>query len=166
MILCDDSLKELLEFGLIKDNNYEENQIQPASIDLRINETITVPANGVALASTIEYIRLPTDYAGRVEGRSSYGRLFLMIHSCAGYVDPGFDGNITLEIVNFNNEPYTFKRGERVCQLVVEQLDKRCSVPYGDSSLGSHYQGQTGIRESYLQGQDDGLKNFKYKKIL
>ena len=151
MILSDKTLKKLLQKGLIQNNNYKDTQIQPASIDLRINETITVPAKGTVLATTIEYIQIPPTYAARVEGRSTYGRLFLMIHSCAGFIDPGFQGNITLEIVNFNNTPYTFKKGDCVCQLVLEKLDCECERPYGHRELNSHYQGQTGIKNSYLK---------------
>lgn len=151
MILSDVSIKKLLKKGLIKDNNYYENQIQPASIDLRINDNVTVQAHGTKLASTIEYINIPDNYVARVEGRSTYGRLFLMIHSCAGFIDPGFKGNITLEIVNFNNKPYTFKRGDRVCQLVLEKMDRKCEKPYGHKTLGSHYQGQEGVTPSYIE---------------
>ena len=151
MILSDTSLKKLLKKGLIENDNYQLNQIQPASIDLRINETITVAGNGTALASTIEYVNIPDNYVARVEGRSTYGRLFLMIHSCAGFIDPGFQGNITLEIVNFNKKPYTFKKGERVCQLVLEKMDRKSEKPYGHKDLNSHYQGQKGITESYLK---------------
>ena len=150
MILADKTLKTLIRNGLIC-GKIEPVQIQPASIDLRINETLTIPAKGTALASTIEYIQLPRQYAGRVEGRSTYGRLFLMIHSTAGFIDPGFMGNITLEIINYGDKDYTFERGDRVCQLVVETLDTPCETPYGTYGLGSHYQGQTGIKQSYLK---------------
>lgn len=156
MILSDISLKRLLKKGLIKDNNYTLDQIQPASIDLRINETVTLPAHGTVLASTIEYLNIPDNYVARVEGRSTYGRLFLMIHSCAGFIDPGFQGNITLEIVNFNDKPYTFEKGEKVCQIVLEKMDRKSEKPYGHKDLNSHYQGQTGITESYITHKNKG----------
>lgn len=152
MILSDKTLKWLLtNKELIKDQNYNNDQIQPASIDLRISETITLSAHSTKLASTLEYIQIPNDCIGRVEGRSSYGRLFIMIHSCAGFIDPGFKGEITLELVNFQNTPFTFNKGDKVCQLVLEKLDQTCERPYGHKDLNSHYQGQTGVTESYLK---------------
>jgi dCTP deaminase len=151
MILCDKSLKKLCDSNeLILNHAYDEEQIQPASIDLRLAQNLTIPPGGNALGSTIEYVQIPASYVGRVEGKSSWGRLFLAVHITAGYIDPGFCGEITLEFVNFSKEEIYIPRTTLICQLCIEQLDDTPERLYGDESLGSHYQGQTGVTPSYL----------------
>lgn len=83
------------------------------------------------LAQTRECVELPDDILGRVEGRSSLGRLGVVIHITAGFIDPGFKGNITLEIVNLGNIPVKLYPRQRVCQIVFEKLDGSCENPYG-----------------------------------
>jgi dCTP deaminase len=96
------------------------------------------------LASTLERIRLPDDVVARLEGKSSLGRLGLLIHSTAGFIDPGWDGHVTLELSNVANLPITIYFAMRIGQLSFMQLTEPAETPYGDRSLGSKYQGQRG----------------------
>ena len=96
------------------------------------------------LGSTLERIALPHDLVARVEGKSSLGRLGLLIHSTAGFIDPGFDGHITLELSNVANLPITLYPGMKIGQISFLTMTTPADVPYGSSSLGSKYQGQRG----------------------
>jgi dCTP deaminase len=96
------------------------------------------------LASTLERIRLPDDLVARLEGKSSLGRLGLLIHSTAGFIDPGWDGHVTLELSNVANLPITIYYGMRIGQLSFVQLSEPAETPYGADALGSKYQGQAG----------------------
>ncbi|MBM4435188.1 MAG: dCTP deaminase [Chloroflexi bacterium] len=96
------------------------------------------------LGSTVERIRLGDDVVSRVEGKSSLGRLGLLIHSTAGFVDPGWDGHITLELSNVNTIPITLHPGMRIGQLSFFRLTSPAERPYGSAGLGSSYQGQAG----------------------
>ncbi|HET8567706.1 MAG TPA: dCTP deaminase [Candidatus Limnocylindria bacterium] len=96
------------------------------------------------LGSTRERVRLPEDIVSRVEGKSSLGRLGLLIHSTAGFIDPGWDGHITLELSNVNTIPITLYPGMRIGQLSFFRLESPAERPYGTAALGSSYQGQTG----------------------
>jgi dCTP deaminase len=148
-------------------------QVQPASVDLRLDKNfIRVRKSHVGvidladpvqeldrvttedsfviepwefvLASTAETIRMPNDLVGRVEGRSSLGRLGLIIHVTAGFVDPGFEGQITLEMTNFNPSPLRLHVGMRVCQLSLEQMTSPAKRPYG-KERGSKYIGEAAV---------------------
>jgi dCTP deaminase len=96
------------------------------------------------LGSTLERIRLPDDLVARLEGKSSLGRLGLLIHSTAGFIDPGWDGHVTLELSNVANLPITIYHGMKIGQLSFVQLSEPAESPYGSGSLGSKYQGQKG----------------------
>jgi dCTP deaminase len=96
------------------------------------------------LGSTSERIRLPDDLTARVEGKSSIGRLGLLIHSTAGFVDPGFDGHITLELSNVANLPITIYPGMKIGQISFLRMTTPADHPYGSASTGSKYQGQRG----------------------
>src|ERR1700746_444783 len=96
------------------------------------------------LGSTLERIRLPDDLVARLEGKSSLGRLGLLIHSTAGFIDPGWDGHVTLELSNVANLPITIYHGMKIGQLSFMELSEPASAPYGSSTLGSKYQGQRG----------------------
>lgn len=100
------------------------------------------------LATTIEVVKMPTNLVARVEGKSSLGRLGLIIHATAGFIDPGFKGNITLEMMNLSPRPIALKIGMRICQLSFETVDGRVERPYGHPDLKSKYQGQRGVTES------------------
>jgi dCTP deaminase len=96
------------------------------------------------LASTFELFSLPDDLAGRLEGKSSLGRLGLLTHSTAGFIDPGFNGHITLELSNVANLPITLWPGMKIGQLCLFRLTSAAEFPYGSAQAGSRYQGQRG----------------------
>jgi dCTP deaminase len=96
------------------------------------------------LGSTYERCTLPDDVAGRLEGKSSLGRLGLLTHSTAGFIDPGFSGHITLELSNVANLPITLWTGMKIGQLCLLRLTSPAEHPYGSSQAGSKYQGQRG----------------------
>ncbi|KAA2248430.1 dCTP deaminase [Solihabitans fulvus] len=96
------------------------------------------------LGSTFELVSLPDDLAGRLEGKSSLGRLGLLTHSTAGFIDPGFTGHITLELSNVANLPITLWPGMKIGQLCLFRLSSSAEHPYGSAQAGSRYQGQRG----------------------
>lgn len=96
------------------------------------------------LGSTFESVLLPDDLAGRLEGKSSLGRLGLLTHSTAGFIDPGFEGHITLELSNVANLPITLWPGMKIGQLCLFRLSSAAEHPYGTAEAGSRYQGQRG----------------------
>ncbi|WP_149361862.1 dCTP deaminase [Lolliginicoccus suaedae] len=96
------------------------------------------------LGSTLEVCSLPDDLAGRLEGKSSLGRLGLLTHSTAGFIDPGFSGHITLELSNVANLPITLWPGMKIGQLCLIRLSSPAEFPYGSARTGSKYQGQRG----------------------
>jgi dCTP deaminase len=96
------------------------------------------------LGSTLERISLPDDLVARLEGKSSLGRLGLLIHSTAGFIDPGWDGHVTLELSNVANLPITIYVGMKIGQLSFVQMTEPSESPYGSTGLGSKYKGQTG----------------------
>ncbi|SDI60670.1 dCTP deaminase [Actinokineospora alba] len=96
------------------------------------------------LGSTYERVTLPDDLAGRLEGKSSLGRLGLLTHSTAGFIDPGFTGHITLELSNVANLPITLWPGMKIGQLCLFRLTSPSEHPYGSEKAGSRYQGQRG----------------------
>ncbi|SFE61350.1 dCTP deaminase [Actinopolyspora alba] len=96
------------------------------------------------LGSTYETVRLPDDLAGRLEGKSSLGRLGLLTHSTAGFIDPGFSGHITLELSNVANLPITLWPGMKIGQLCLFRLSSPAEHPYGSKAAGSRYQNQRG----------------------
>src|SRR2546429_4009862 len=96
------------------------------------------------LGSTLERIRLPDDLVARLEGKSSLGRLGLLIHSTAGFIDPGWDGHVTLGLSNVANLPVTVYPGMKIGQISVVQLSEPAQTPYGSGEIGSKDQGQRG----------------------
>ncbi len=96
------------------------------------------------LGATAERLALPDDLVARIEGKSSLGRLGLLIHSTAGFIDAGFDGHITLELSNVANLPITLYAGMKIGQVSFLRMTTPADVPYGSGALGSKYQGQRG----------------------
>ena len=96
------------------------------------------------LGSTLEVITLPDDIASRLEGKSSLGRLGLLTHSTAGFIDPGFSGHVTLELSNVANLPIKLWPGMKIGQLCLIRLSSAAEKPYGSGATGSRYQGQRG----------------------
>ena len=161
MILSDKTIEKLLAEGSLAIEPLEPEQIQPASVDIRLGDTfgivgledeiayktirtdryILLPGQFV-LATTMEYVRLGADLTAFVEGRSSLGRMGLFVQN-AGWVDPGFEGEITLELFNANRCALELRSGRRVGQLVFAQLDEAAKNPYAGK-----YQGQRGATGS------------------
>ena len=100
------------------------------------------------LGSTLERVALPVDLVARLEGKSSLGRLGLLIHSTAGFVDAGWDGQLTLELSNVANLPITLYPGMKIGQISFIRMTTPADVPYGSAEVGSKYQGQRGPRPS------------------
>lgn len=111
-------------------------------------DTFVMHPGQFALGTTLERIAVPNDILGKLEGKSSLGRLGLMIHSTAGYIDPGWDGQITLELSNVASLPIVLRPGMRIGQISFERMSSPVDVPYGSPELGSHYQGQRGATAS------------------
>jgi dCTP deaminase len=108
------------------------------------NEHFILHPGEFVLASTYEIITLPDDIAGRLEGKSSLGRLGLLTHSTAGFIDPGFSGHITLELSNVANLPVKLFPGMKIGQLCLIKLSSPAEHPYGSAVYASRYQGQRG----------------------
>lgn len=169
MFLSDIEIREMLESGRLEISPLNQSQIQSASIDLTLgnvfskittgqNEIIlpnrppkykTIPANmylldpgEFILATTQEYLRLPDDVIAFIEGRSSYGRLGLFIQS-AGWIDPGFEGELTLQLYNANKAAIAVKAGMRLGKVVFAKTGMPAAHPYNGK-----YQGQTGATGS------------------
>ena len=117
-----------------------------------LTEMISIPEDGVfmlhpgefVLGSTLERIALPDDLVARIEGKSSLGRLGLLIHSTAGFIDAGFDGHITLELSNVASLPITIYPGMKIGQVSFVRMTTPADNPYGKGARGSKYQGQRG----------------------
>ena len=104
------------------------------------------------LGNTVEQVTMPDDLVARIEGKSSLGRLGLIVHATAGFVDPGFKGTLTLEITNLTRVPIVLWPGRPIAQLSFMTLDRPAERPYGHPELGSHYHGQTDATESRYEG--------------
>jgi len=113
-------------------------------VDATEDEPFVLHPGEFVLGSTLEQIALPDDIVGRVEGKSSLGRLGLLIHSTAGFVDAGFRGHLTLELSNVANLPIAIYPGMRIGQLCFFRMTSPAERPYGSPELGSKYQGQSG----------------------
>ena len=133
-------------------NNTRYTHIDPAQRQDELT-TLVEPADGepfvlhpgeFVLGSTLEICSLPDYLAGRLEGKSSLGRLGLLTHSTAGFIDPGFSGHITLELSNVANLPITLWPGMKIGQLCLFRLSSPAENPYGSAAVGSKYQGQRG----------------------
>ncbi len=117
-------------------------------------EPFVIHPGEFALGRTREWVELPDDVLARVEGKSSLGRLGLIVHATAGFVDPGWRGTLTLEFANLTRIPIKLYPGLPIAQLSFMALDAPALRPYGSPGLGSHYQGQTAATESrYAGGQ-------------
>ncbi len=179
MILSDDTLRRMMAEKSIVVEPIEPYQVQPASIDLRLGrhflkidentlesltldselpyiaiekDEIIIPPHSFLLATTIELIRIPANVTAFVEGRSSIGRMGLFIQN-AGWVDPGFEGNITLELFNANRLPLRLSSGRRICQIVFAFMDRATLRPYAGK-----YQGQRGTVGSRIFSDPDGKR--------
>jgi dCTP deaminase len=105
-------------------------------------EPFVIHPGEFVLGRTLEYVEIPDDIVARIEGKSSLGRLGLIVHATAGFVDPGFKGTLTLEITNLTRVPIKLYASRAIAQLSFMTLDAPALRPYGHADLGSHYQGQ------------------------
>jgi dCTP deaminase len=132
--------------------NHRYTHIDPATqqddltalVETPDDEPFVLHPGEFVLGSTFEVITLPDDIAGRLEGKSSLGRLGLLTHSTAGFIDPGFSGHVTLELSNVANLPIRLWPGMKVGQLCLFRLSSPAEHPYGSPIYGSRYQGQRG----------------------
>ena len=137
------------------DTEIKEEDIQPASVDLHLASDL-INLNGeefdlkekdyilqpdeFILASTKEYVTIPKDIVAQVDGKSSIGRLGIDIHKTAGFIDPGFNGRITLEIKNDSEKPFKLVNGMNICQIIFMNLASPCERAYGHPERNNHYQ--------------------------
>ena len=112
------------------------------AVEIRGEEPFILHPGEFVLGQTLERVRLPDDIVARLEGKSSLGRLGLLIHSTAGFVDPSWDGNLTLELSNVANLPVTIYYGMPIGQISFMRMDAPVERPYGSSDASSKYQGQ------------------------
>jgi dCTP deaminase len=105
-------------------------------------ETFVIHPGEFCLGRTLEWVELPDDVVARIEGKSSLGRLGLIVHATAGFCDPGWKGTLTLELNNLTRVPIILHPGLEIAQLSFMMLDRPALRPYGSADLGSHYQGQ------------------------
>lgn len=168
MIWSDKAIKDGQRCGKINISPFDEDMIQPNSIDLTLDDEILVysrlfkrfktrrlskgfklkPGRFI-LASTAEKVSLGNGVCAQVDGKSSYGRKGLLVHVTAGWVDSGFCGNITLEMATLG-QPIRLEPGMPICQLVLYDAYPS-EKPYGSEGLGSHYQNQKGVTPSYMR---------------
>ena len=136
-------------FRVFRNNRYpfiDVRQKQPDLTELLTiepDEPFILHPGEFVLGQTLEWVELPTDLVARLEGKSSLGRLGLLIHSTAGYVDPGWKGNLTLELSNVANLPIALYFGMKIGQISFFRMTSPVDRPYGSPSLGSKYQGQS-----------------------
>ena len=133
--------------------NHKYSEIDPRSPQSDLTQLVEVEGSADAfmlhpgefvLGSTLERVRLGEDVVARLEGKSSLGRLGLLIHSTAGFIDPGFEGHITLELSNVATLPIAIYPGMKIGQISFYQMTTAAQYPYGSPELGSKYQGQSG----------------------
>ncbi|WP_084038720.1 dCTP deaminase [Demequina sp. NBRC 110053] len=133
-------------------DNHKYAAIDPSAEQPELTRLVEVKEDGpfvlhpgeFVLGSTYESVELPDDIAARLEGKSSLGRLGLLTHSTAGFIDPGFEGNVTLELSNMATLPINLWPGMKIGQLCFFRLSSAAEHPYGSSAYGSHYRGQRG----------------------
>ena len=176
MLLSDRDIRQELADSRIKLEPYDEQMLQPSSVDVRLDkffrlfdnhkypfidpaeeqpdltrlveveagEPFILHPGEFVLGATYEQVSLPDDIAARLEGKSSLGRLGLLTHSTAGFIDPGFTGHVTLELSNVATLPITLWPGMKIGQMCFFRLSSPAENPYGSQKYGSRYQGQRG----------------------
>lgn len=178
MVLSDRDIKNRIDCGDLVIEPYTEQNVEPASVDLRLGDDhklvrrhyqrkpvdtsgdgnglrydelenpLVVPPSFLVLSTTLERVKIPDDLVGHVLGRSSLGRLGISVHQTAGYIDPGFEGQITLELSNHGPQAVKLEPGHRICQIVFEELSSPAERPYGHER--SQYQNQSGATTSRM----------------
>lgn len=122
----------------------QDQQDMTRLVEVEANEPFVLHPGEFVLGSTFEVVTLPEDIAARVEGKSSLGRLGLLTHATAGFIDPGFSGHVTLELSNVSNLPVTLWPGMKIGQLCFIKMSSASEHPYGSNVYGSRYQNQRG----------------------
>jgi dCTP deaminase len=117
-------------------------------VEVGDDEPFVIHPQEFCLGRTAEWVELPDDVVARIEGKSSLGRLGLIVHATAGFIDPGWKGTLTLELNNLTRVPIKLYPGLLIAQLSFMALDRAAERPYGSDELGSHYQGQVAATES------------------
>ncbi len=190
MILSDRDVKKAVKAGRLMIDPFDETCVQPSSYDLKFSEKVRVFDNHKAgeidvrdrqdvsrvvkiekegfvlhpgefiLGSTVESFSFPRDLAGKLEGKSSLARLGLVIHATAGYVDPGFKGQLTFEMSNISRLPIRLYAEMKVAQICFVKMSSPVEIPYGDKRLGSKYFEQKGPTASkiYLDFRKNGKR--------
>ena len=130
----------------------EGTNVPTTEVDIGPEGYLLLPGDFV-LGSTMEIISLPDYIVGRIEGKSTLGRVALAIHATAGFIDPGFNGDLTLEISNLARHIIRLRPGMKIGQMALMMMDKPARRPYGHPELGSHYQNQRGPTNARLSGQ-------------
>lgn len=141
-------------------HNHRTSVIDLRSPPANLTEEIVVPEGEpfvihpgeFCLGRTLEWVEVPDDIVARIEGKSSIGRLGLIVHATAGFCDPGFKGTLTLELNNLTRVPILLHPNLPIAQLSFMTLDRAAVRPYGSPGLGSHYQGQRAATESRYEG--------------
>lgn len=163
MQLPDHEIADLIKDGRLVVDPYDPDLLQPASLDVRLGRafrreghsspmvgSLNLGPNRLVLGHTFEALKVPDDIAVRVEGKSTWGRKGLLVHLTAGFVDPGFEGQITLELLNVSRARMILEPGTVIAQLSFHKLSSPARRPYGSPMLGSHYQGQQGPTPAWL----------------
>ncbi len=134
----------------------DETKIEDYLTEIHVEEgeQFIIQPGDFVLGTTREHVEIPNDLVGKIEGRSSLGRLAIIIHATAGFIDPGWKGKITLEISNLGAVPIALQPGMRVSQLVLTELKTPAKRPYGEER-GSKYQNQTGPQASKIQDDEE-----------
>ena len=156
-------------FRVFRNNRYTFIDVRAAQTDLTElievadDEPFVLHPGEFVLGQTIEWVELPDDLVARLEGKSSLGRLGLLIHSTAGYVDPGWKGNLTLELSNVAKLPIALYFGMKIGQISFFEMSSPVDRPYGSAGLGSKYQGQkeptaSAFFEDYEGGPERGAR--------
>lgn len=187
MLLCDADIQFEVNNGFMTIDPFDPKMIQPASYDCRLsNKFLYLPKDDVTgnidpsrnqsylyeeiesnvlylrpgdfiLGMTREYVEIPRKLAARIEGKSSLGRCGLVVHSTAGFIDPGYKGRVTLELANFAHLPIKLRAGMKIAQLAFFKLTNPCDNPYGSEGLNSKYQNSIKPTSSlsYLDNDDE-----------
>ena len=169
MILSDRTIRSFIDSDRIGIDPYPaDHAFQPASVDLRLAGVFLnldgterypiqyeddsleydIKPGEFYLGSTVERVKIPDDCVARVEGKSSLGRMGIIVHATAGFVDPGFEGNITLEFANLSDRVFFFEPEMYICQLSFSMMNMPADRPYGHPELKSNYQSQDGVKAS------------------
>src|SRR3954464_635465 len=157
------------DFRVFRNNRYPYIDVRAPQPDLTDlvsiegDEPFILHPGEFVLGQTLEWVELPDDLVARLEGRSSLGRLGLLIHSTAGYVDPGWKGNLTLELSNVANLPIALYSGMKIGQISFFQMSSAVERPYGSRELGSRYQGQSSPTASQYYKDFDSTRKVSGK---